>query len=223
MHNSHQSFAVRQRVQQQHGPQRQPGGLVHRHDARHAEGQPDARGAGRDGRVDDEHAPRRRARASSATSPAKAVDSCFDLQGQPIYAGADAWSGILDSQRAGACTQKFPLYGTSRTVAGAPIEGGIYSCALQAGGAGRGRRHLRALDARRRRRGAAEVDLPAGRVRLHQAGPGQTLKPRRARRRRTLKASPAAARLTHAARCLRSQARAAKRPRAARRTQAGRC
>ncbi|WP_348246352.1 DUF6351 family protein, partial [Salmonella enterica] len=32
---------------------------------------------------------------------------------------------------AGACTQAFPLYGTSRTVAGAPIEGGIYRCALK--------------------------------------------------------------------------------------------
>ena len=61
--------------------------------------------------------------------PTKAVDSCFDLQGKPIYAGGDAWSGILDSAAPGTCTQRFPLYGTSRTVAGAPIEGGIYSCA----------------------------------------------------------------------------------------------
>jgi hypothetical protein len=27
------------------------------------------------------------------------------------------------------CTQAFPLYGTSRIVAGAPIEGGVYDCA----------------------------------------------------------------------------------------------
>jgi hypothetical protein len=61
--------------------------------------------------------------------PAQAVDACFDLQGQPIYAGADAWDGILDARPKGACTQAFKLYGTSRIVAGAPIEGGIYDCA----------------------------------------------------------------------------------------------
>jgi hypothetical protein len=63
--------------------------------------------------------------------PAAAVDSCFDLQGQLIQAGAGVWDGILDTKPAGACTQAFKLYGTARTVAGAPIEGGIYSCALK--------------------------------------------------------------------------------------------
>lgn len=63
--------------------------------------------------------------------PAKAVDSCFDTDGKLMYAGADVWNGILDEKPAGACTQAFPLYGTSRTVAGAPIEGGIYRCALK--------------------------------------------------------------------------------------------
>lgn len=60
--------------------------------------------------------------------PARAVDSCFD-RGALLQAGAGVWSGILDRQPEGACTQQFPLYGTSRIVAGAPIEGGIYSCA----------------------------------------------------------------------------------------------
>jgi hypothetical protein len=41
------------------------------------------------------------------------------------------WDGILDHRPAGACTQRFPLYGTSRTAAGAPIEGSIYRCALK--------------------------------------------------------------------------------------------
>ena len=63
--------------------------------------------------------------------PANAVDSCFDTAGQPIYSGANAWSGILDGKPAGTCTQAFPLYSTSRVVAGAPIEGGVYSCALK--------------------------------------------------------------------------------------------
>ncbi|HEV7463121.1 MAG TPA: DUF6351 family protein, partial [Methyloceanibacter sp.] len=67
----------------------------------------------------------------AGNKPAEAVDSCFNLQGTKICAGSDAWSGVLDSAAPGPCTQQFPLYGTSRTVAGAPIEGGIYSCALK--------------------------------------------------------------------------------------------
>jgi hypothetical protein len=65
------------------------------------------------------------------TRPARAVDSCFDVQGQLIYAGDDAWDGILDNKPAGVCTQRFPLYRTSRIVAGAPIQGSIYRCALK--------------------------------------------------------------------------------------------
>ncbi|MBB6093823.1 hypothetical protein HNQ60_002704 [Povalibacter uvarum] len=61
--------------------------------------------------------------------PARAVDSCFDVSGQLIYAGRDAWNGILDDKPVGPCTQRFPIYSTSRIVAGAPIEGGIYKCA----------------------------------------------------------------------------------------------
>jgi hypothetical protein len=63
--------------------------------------------------------------------PARAVDSCFDVAGKLIYAGDDAWNGILDDEPAGPCTQRFPIYSTSRIVAGAPIEGGIYQCALK--------------------------------------------------------------------------------------------
>jgi hypothetical protein len=66
-----------------------------------------------------------------ANRPARAVDSCFDVQGKLIYAGDDAWDGILDDKPAGQCTQRFPLYKTSRIVAGAPLEGGIYKCALK--------------------------------------------------------------------------------------------
>ena len=63
--------------------------------------------------------------------PAEAADACFDLQGQLIHRGDDAWDGILDNKPPGVCSQRFPLYGTSRIVAGAPIEGGIYRCALK--------------------------------------------------------------------------------------------
>ena len=63
--------------------------------------------------------------------PSRAVDGCFDVTGKLIYAGDDAWNGILDDKPAGPCTQRFPIYSTSRIVAGAPIEGGIYKCALK--------------------------------------------------------------------------------------------
>jgi len=68
-------------------------------------------------------------RSIARNKPAEAADACYDLQGQLIYRGRDAWNGILDGRSAGRCTQAFPLYGTSRIVAGAPIEGGIYNCA----------------------------------------------------------------------------------------------
>ena len=41
------------------------------------------------------------------------------------------WNGILDGGPKGACAQAFPPFGTSRTVAGGPIEGGIFKCHLQ--------------------------------------------------------------------------------------------
>ena len=42
--------------------------------------------------------------------PAGAVDACYDLAGKRMYAGADAWDGILDRRAAGSCTKAFPLY-----------------------------------------------------------------------------------------------------------------
>ncbi len=63
--------------------------------------------------------------------PPRAVDSCFDVQGKLIHAGDDAWDGILDSKPAGPCTQRFALYKTPRIVAGAPMHGAMYRCATK--------------------------------------------------------------------------------------------
>jgi Tannase-like family of unknown function (DUF6351) len=41
------------------------------------------------------------------------------------------WAGVLDNDPAGACTQRFPIYSTSRRVAGGPFRGGIFKCQLQ--------------------------------------------------------------------------------------------
>jgi len=63
--------------------------------------------------------------------PAAAVDSCFDSDGNLIYAGNDAWSGIIDDSAAGPCTAQFEIFSTSRIVAGGPISGDVFKCALQ--------------------------------------------------------------------------------------------
>jgi len=129
MHNSHQSFASRQRVLDRMGNSDMM--VIWFTDT--TPGVPKASQSLEAIAVMDEWMRNIRAnphRSIRQNRPARAVDSCFDLQGKLIYAGEDAWDGILDkSKPAGPCTQKFPLYGTSRIVAGAPIEGGIYSCA----------------------------------------------------------------------------------------------
>jgi hypothetical protein len=48
-----------------------------------------------------------------------------------MYSGPDVWDGIINDKPKGACAWAFPMFGTSRTVAGAPLEGGIYKCALK--------------------------------------------------------------------------------------------
>jgi hypothetical protein len=63
--------------------------------------------------------------------PADAVDRCFATNGDPIYAGSDAWNGILDGGPLGPCAAVFPIHGTSRTVAGGPFDEELYKCKLQ--------------------------------------------------------------------------------------------
>ena len=65
----------------------------------------------------------------AANKPADAVDRCFATNGSEIARGDGVWAGILDDEPAGACTQAFPIFSTSRIVAGGPLEGGVYKCA----------------------------------------------------------------------------------------------
>jgi len=67
----------------------------------------------------------------AGNKPADATDRCFDVDGNEIAAGDDVWDGILDDNPAGACTMQFPIYTTSRIVAGGPFKGSIFKCALQ--------------------------------------------------------------------------------------------
>jgi len=67
----------------------------------------------------------------SGHRPAEATDRCFTANGTEIARGAHVWDGILDTRSPGACTEHFPLHSTSRIVAGGPLRGGVYKCALQ--------------------------------------------------------------------------------------------
>ena len=67
----------------------------------------------------------------AGNKPPRAVDRCFDAAGDEIARGDDVWDGILNDDPAGTCTQEFPIYGTSRTVAGAPLRGGVFKCQLK--------------------------------------------------------------------------------------------
>jgi len=128
MHNSHQSFAVRQRVTQRMG--HSDNLVIWFTDT--IPNTPKASQTFDALAVMDQWLMNIRANPKAgvaANKPPMAVDACFDRFGALMAAGAGAWSGILDGTAPGACTQAFPLYGTSRIVAGAPIEGGIYACA----------------------------------------------------------------------------------------------
>jgi hypothetical protein len=130
MHNVHQSFAVRQRVIQKMGNSDHL--VIWFTDT--VPGVPKASQTLDAVAVMDEWMANIRAnpgKSVAANRPARAVDSCFDVTGKLMHAGPGVWDGILDDKPKGACTLAFPMYGTSRIVAGAPIEGGIYQCALK--------------------------------------------------------------------------------------------
>jgi hypothetical protein len=120
MHHSHQSFATRKRMLNFDGDASNQ--VIWFTDAR--PGTPQFDQTPRAFEVIDEW-------LTTGTKPARAVDSCFATDGSLLYSGADAWAGILDSRPAGACTQSFPLFATSRIVSGGPIEGSIFKCALK--------------------------------------------------------------------------------------------
>jgi hypothetical protein len=130
MHNTHQSFAVRQRLIDGQG---------------HADNQVvwflDADEEGDSPAEDDlMHAAFDTIAvwmANLAADPDRSVtdaapdageDRCFEVDGTLIAGGDDVWAGILDDAADGTCTERFDLYSTSRIEAGAPITGDIYKC-----------------------------------------------------------------------------------------------
>lgn len=120
MHNSHQSFAARQRMLNYDGDASNQ--VIWFTDARPGTPQFDQTPMAL--QVMDEW-------MATGTKPAAAVDSCFATNGSLLASGDDVWAGILDSRPAGACTAQFPIYKTSRIVAGGPITGSVFKCHLQ--------------------------------------------------------------------------------------------
>jgi hypothetical protein len=129
MHNSHQSFASRKRMLNHDGNASNQ--VIWFTDARPARAFDQTPMAFA---VIDEWLANIRSNPAGGVAgnkPAAAVDSCFATNGSLIHAGANAWSGILDDGPPGPCTREFPLFATSRIVAGGPIEGGVFKCALK--------------------------------------------------------------------------------------------
>lgn len=67
----------------------------------------------------------------AGNKPSRAIDRCFNAAGNQIAAGENVWNGILDINPEGLCTQSFPIYGTSRIVAGGPFKSSIFKCHLK--------------------------------------------------------------------------------------------
>jgi hypothetical protein len=77
-----------------------------------------------------------RARGKSAAQvikfkPPAAVDACYYKDGSLLYAGADAWDGILNDKPKGPCASEFPVFSTSRIQAGGTLLDNIFKCALK--------------------------------------------------------------------------------------------
>lgn len=125
MHNSHQSFASRQRLLNYDGDASNQ--VVWFTDGEDFDQTPMAF------EVIDEwmrNIEDRPWKSMAQNKPAAAVDSCFAPNGDLIYAGEDAWAGILDDDPLGPCTLEMPVFATSRIVAGGPITGDVFKCHL---------------------------------------------------------------------------------------------
>lgn len=133
MHNTHQSFAIRQRMLDYDGDAGNQ--VVWFVDAR-PEGDDEVLWGNVHMALEllDQWMANIRANPDQSVAenrPAGAVDKCFKTDGSLIDEGGSVWDGIIDGNPAGTCTQYFETYSTSRIVAGAPIQGNVFKCALK--------------------------------------------------------------------------------------------
>jgi hypothetical protein len=125
MHNSHQSFAGRQRLLNFDGDASNQ--VIWFTDLEQSDQTPMAFAVIDEWMRNIEANPDK---SVAENKPAAAVDSCFAPDGTLIYSGDDAWAGILDDEPDGPCTSEMPPFSTSRIVAGGPITGDVFKCHL---------------------------------------------------------------------------------------------
>jgi hypothetical protein len=132
MHNTHQSFASRQRMIEGQGSADNQ--VIWFSDARPFPASSSTAEAFQviDGWM--ENIAANPDKSVAENKPPDAIDRCFNTDGSEFARGDDVWDGILNDEPAGPCTQKFQIYSTSRIVAGGPLKGGIYKCQLQSVG-----------------------------------------------------------------------------------------
>ncbi len=65
------------------------------------------------------------------SKPDTASDRCYSKDGEIIADGEGVWNGRWNKKPTGVCMKRYPIYGVSRTVAGASLAGDTYKCALQ--------------------------------------------------------------------------------------------
>lgn len=129
MHNSHQSFASRQRIRDYRGnSDNQVVWFTDTLGGAQFDQTPEALEVIDDWMMNILANPDQ---GVAGNKPDLAVDRCFDTFGSEIASGDDVWDGILDDNTQGDCTALFPVYGTSRIVAGGPFKGSIFKCELK--------------------------------------------------------------------------------------------
>ena len=148
MHNVHQSFAARERIERAQG--HHDNHLIWFQDARPSIDADATSELLRHGfRVMDEWMADLASDPAgdvAAARPEAAVDACWDTDGTPIASGQQVWSGAeeliatgagdwtdqapgeVDGVEVGDCSAHFPLYSTSRIAAGGPVTGDVYKC-----------------------------------------------------------------------------------------------
>ncbi|GGO88596.1 hypothetical protein GCM10011348_44410 [Marinobacterium nitratireducens] len=62
--------------------------------------------------------------------PASAQDACFTEDGELLAEGEHVWDGGWNGRPDGTCMQRYPIYGTPRTVAGEDLRGDLFKCHL---------------------------------------------------------------------------------------------
>lgn len=65
------------------------------------------------------------------SKPAALTDTCFNEAGEVVAQGDNVWDGEWNGAPAGACTQAYPFFRTSRIVAGSDWQGDVFKCQLK--------------------------------------------------------------------------------------------